>query len=529
MTPFRLSLRLAVLALVIAALPRVAAAQTAADALRFSERSGAVGPRMIGLGGAGTAGFADPGALFANPAGLGFYARSEFSGALGFTSVADDAQYVVGSDGSMFDADIQNTRLDHLAFISKVPTAQGSLVFGAAYQQTNVFDRNLSFRHETTESSISASFLPRASEYEINDSDNAVFFGDPSFIAYNAGLIEYLPENLDTGEYPFYEAVKAGTNIEQKGQVLEEGIMQELAFGGAWEASKDVMVGLATNISFGRYNFTSRFEEFDIDQQNGPDDYVILLDGGERRGFESLRVTDYFRSDLLGVNFRGGLSARVSNAPLRVGVTVESPTWYAINEDYGTEMETTFDEGAPLVYGGVEDEAGFGEFEYTLSTPWRFGVGLAFDSGPLLVSADVEAVNWQEMRFDADGFYDAIDETNTVIRDTYRRVFNTRLGAEYRFGAVTVRGGLGYRPDARKGDDVFADDVQGADGARTMASAGLSYSLNRNASLDIGYMHTEFDDAYVPYGDVGFYQQPTPQIEESVMRDRLSFGIRIGL
>ncbi len=523
-------------------LPLAAQAQTAADALRFSERSGAVGPRMIGLAGAGTAGFADPGALFANPAGLGFYKMSELSGALGFSAVGDNATYRVGGEQTMFDAQLENTRLDHLAYVARMPTARGALVFAAAYQQTNLFDRDLSYRGTTDASSISGTFLPTPGEYEINDAGNAVFFNDPSFIAYNAGLIEYLPENLPDNAYPFYEAVKPGSTIEQRGQVLEQGVMQELAIGGAVAAARDVMLGLSTNLNFGRYRFNSRYEEFDINGENTPDDYVVLLDNRELRGFESLRITDRIESNLFGINFRGGLSARVSGAPLRIGVTVESPTWYAVSEEYSTEMETIFDEGGSLVYGGVDDEAGLGSFEYTLRTPWRFGVGVAFTQGPVLLSADVESVNWQELSFDADGFYDALDDANAQIRDSYRRVFNTRVGAEYEFGPLGFRAGFAYQPDAREQRDVFAS-AAGPNRSRTILSTGISYRIGRGTYLDLGWMHTAFDDTYDVYQgrfiqevradgsgvdaitDESFY----PSISESVTRDRISFGLRVAL
>ncbi len=63
-----LSVRLLALGALAFGTPFTVRAQTAADALRFAERSAAIGPRAIGLAGATGAGLADPSALFTNPA-----------------------------------------------------------------------------------------------------------------------------------------------------------------------------------------------------------------------------------------------------------------------------------------------------------------------------------------------------------------------------------------------------------------------------------------------------------------------------
>lgn len=519
-----ISFRRAALFGALLAAPLAVHAQTAADALRFAEQTPAIGPRAIGLAGAATAGLADPTALFTNPAGLGFYRSSEVSGALGFSNVRDDVRYSVGGETTPFDASLQGTRLDHATYVYKVPTVRGSLVFGAAYQQTNLFDRDLSFRATTNQSSISASYLPYDDEFEA-DEEGVSFYNDVPLIAYNAGLIEYLPENLDNGGPLFYEAVNPGTTIEQRGQVLEGGVMQEVSFGGAVEGARDVMFGLSANLSFGRYDFERRFEETDINDENGLTDYEVILSNRTLRGFDRATVRDYLRSDLFGINLRGGVAARVSSLPLRAGLSVETPTYYVINEDYSTEIETFFDEGGSLQYGGQIDDAGTGTFEYQLITPWRISAGLAYVGTPLTVSVDFETIDWQEMRFDSDEFVDdVLRDQNEVMRSSLRRVLNSRVGAEYTFGNVALRAGYAYQPDPRRQDDVFGQS-DGVDRSRTTFALGAGIEVARGTSIDFGWMRTTFDDVYAPYGDVAV----VPVADESITRDRFSLGLRVAL
>ncbi len=497
-------------------------AQTVSDALRFSERSVATGARMMGLAGAGTAGLADPSALFSNPAGLGFYRHSEVSGALGFSNVGDRASYLVGGAGSDFEADLQNTRLDHFAYVARAPVARGSLVFGAAYQQTHLFDRDLSFRNETNQTSISSSYLPYSDEYEVDGNGDLNFFNDTPLLGYNAGLIEYAPTN-NPAENQFIEAVLPGTTIEQRGQVLEQGIMQEVSVGGAVEGARNVMFGLSANLSFGRYRFDRRFEELDVNGENGPDDYFITVGNTEYAGFDALTVRDEIRSDLFGINLRGGFSARVAQMPLHVGLTVETPTYYNINEDYRTEVETVFDQGGSLAYGGRADEPGFGTYEYQITTPWRLGAGVAYVGAPLTISADFETLNWQEMRFDSNDLDGTFVDQNDEIRAGLRRVLNSRVGAEYSLGSVVLRAGYAYQPDPRKQDDVFDTNTDTVDRSRTTVSLGAGVRLARGTFVDLGWMHTQFDDAYTPYGDVAV----VPNVREEVSRDRFSLGLRV--
>src|SRR5690625_7233521 len=78
---YRLTLTLAAALVMLA--PVAANAQTADDGLRLSDREPAVGVRLSAMAGAGgIAGIGDFGALFANPAGLGYQDGSYLSGAL---------------------------------------------------------------------------------------------------------------------------------------------------------------------------------------------------------------------------------------------------------------------------------------------------------------------------------------------------------------------------------------------------------------------------------------------------------------
>ncbi len=496
--------------------PPRAVAQTGEDALRFTERAPATGARTMGMAGVGIAGIGDYSAFYTNPAGLGYVGSSLFAGSLMALSATDESRYQTAGFTTFSEGDLRSTNLGNLAYVHKVPTVQGSLVIGAALNQVNSYDRNLRFTGPNAENSVSDSFLPYESEFEVVIEDGTPqprFFNDIPALAYNGGAIEFLSENVDTNQPLFYQAVMPGTTIEQFGDVLEEGRSNELSLGGAWEAAPSVMVGLSANFAFGTYEYNSRFEEEDTREENTPDDYVVLLGDGELRGFDFLRYEQGFESDLTGINVRAGVSGEAMQG-IRFGVTAETPTFYRVSETYFRELETVFDEGGSL------SDVQSGEFEYEIRTPWRLGGGVAWQSGDVFVSADLEYVDWSQMELSSD--HTSFDDVNRNIRENLDPVWNGRIGGEYRLGSLALRGGFAWQPDPRS----FQIEHNGTktDRSKTYFSAGLGYRFAERFHVDVGWMQERSDDLFAPYGDV---TTTPPVAEEELTRNRFAAGVRV--
>lgn len=508
----------------ILALPLSAHAQTAEDALRFTQRAPATGARMTGLAGAGVVGVADQTAFILNPAGLGFYTRSEFSAGLNLQSTTDEASYRMPAAGALLERDLNKTGIGNISYIYRVPTVKGSLVLGAAFNQVGTYDRNLAFEGDNGSSSISDSFLPYDDEYEIAY-DKGIpfprFFSATPELAYLGGAIEFLSEEVGTGNYPFYQAVDPTTTIRQRGSVIEEGRLNELNFGGAVEAVEGLMAGASINIAFGSYRFRTEFEETDAFNTNGPAQYQVFLPSDTLRGFSSLRYTERLATDLVGVNARFGVSSAVSPS-VRLGLTLETPTYYNVTEDYERTLDTFFDQGGSLGHGGEPGDAGQGEFEYSITTPWRMGAGAAFAAVGLTLSADVEFVDWSQLRLNADTDRSYFADVNRDIRDRFRGVWNSRLGLEYNWEDLAVRGGVAFRPDPVR-DPQLLQSGDELDRGRTFFSFGIGYKFANQLQLDLAWMQERFEDVYVPYARL---DTTPPSVEENVTRNRFVLGLR---
>lgn len=519
----------------LVSIPQTSLAQTDADAFRFSERLPATSVRAMGVGGGGFGGFADYSALFTNPAGLGYIQTSLLAGNLTNTDVTSEGLYDVPGFQSTTENDVTNMGLGSLGYVYSYPTVRGAFTFGIAYNRTNTFERDLLFGGENSNGSITEFFLPFPNEYTVDidpgddgvlDTDDDILF--PSFtrglseIAFNTFAIDLDAALFDDGEaQPFFGAVQPGTTIQQNGRVTEEGGMNEVSFGGALEAARNLMIGVSVNVLFGNYEFRRTFEEDDFRNEN--DGAFGTVD------FDFLRLNDRVETEIVGVNLRAGLSSNVT-PDLRIGVSVETPSYYVLDETFDSRLETRFDNGDLFIYGDDFDEDLLrGEFEYEITTPWRLGVGAVYDIGRLTLLGDLEFMDWSQLEFrlndlsvDDRRFF---EQQNQAIQDNYDSVVNTRLGAEYALGKFILRTGFGYQPDPVSDRDLRTADGDELDRSKSYFSFGLGYRFSDDVRFDAAWMQQQFDSIYIAYDEVDV----PVLIDESVERNFFSFGLTVGL
>jgi len=504
------------LLLLIVSVP--ASAQTADDALRFADRTPGVTAYSLGIGGAGIARMDDASALVINPAGLGWLKSTRASGTFSnMRSISDGTYEAPGYSSSMEDR-LTDSGLGSLSYLFKVPTTQGSMVIGAAISGVHSYDRGVAWDGDNGFNSVTDYFMPFADEFSLVEDSEGIFpdfTRTLSFIAYETYAIDLDQNLLDAGEsVPFLPAVSFGT-VAQTGFLEDTGRMMELNFGGAMEAAPDVMVGVGFNIPIGSFERLRVLEE---------DDYLNDNDGtGGTTDFNYLYFSQRFSSDMVGVNGRFGVSAKV-NPFMYLGATIETPTIYAIEENYSTYLETEFDNGDFFSYGdGPGQDAGSGTFDYTLRTPWKLGLGGSFQTGPATLMADVEWMDWSQMEFSSNT-HDFSPE-NLDIRNALQAVVNIRLGATVDFNDLQLRAGLGIHPDPRRTERFTAEGFPMVERDRNFTSLGVGYRFSDRMMVDLGWMMEQMEDRTDLYVDV----TDAPYVSEDVTRHRVQIGFTFGL
>ncbi len=493
----------------------VAFGQTGDDAYRFARRTPGVNAANMGLAGTGVAGVADGSAFFTNPAGLGWASGSNFSGSLTGLNTSDKGVFTAPGVSSPLKNDVTASGMGSLSYLFKLPTTRGSMVVGASFNQVSSFERSLLFDGDNHSNSFTDFLMPLTSEFTLETDATGTFPSFDrtlSFIGFETFAIDLDQEKLDAGNsIPFTPAVTRGT-LSQIGFVDETGRMSEINIGGAMEVAKDVMVGASINIPFGTYSFSREIAEDDYNNDN---------DGfGGTSDFDYLRFQERVDSDIIGANLRFGFSALVQ-PNVKVGLSLESPTYYSVDDAYSTVLSTLFDNGDSFEYGGEDRDAGTGTYSYSITTPWKLGLGATYAIGGAQLSADIEYVDWSQMEMDSED-YNFADE-NVAITRGLDATLNTRLSVSYDWANSWVfRGGIAIYPDPHANKLEAAGSEINRD--RSFVSAGVGYKISDKIQADFSWMGESFKDKYQVYSDV----TDAPYVTEDVMRSRFQLGVTFG-
>ena len=159
-----------------------------------------------------------------------------------------------------------------------------------------------------------------------------------------------------------------------------------------------------------------------------------------------------------------------------------------MHDDYTSSIKAKFDGG----YADTKDSPD-GSYDYSLTTPFKAIGSLAFIIGKYgLISGDYEFTDISEARLDAEdaSFADA----NDVIRNKYTTMSTLHIGAEYRIGNYSIRGGTAITSSPL--NSQYRNG--GADYKKTSYGGGIGIRDN-DLFIDIGYLYTESNEYFQPY------------------------------
>lgn len=478
-----LSLSLLILLTLTFSLPRTGFAQGLTDAVRSGSQGIGVGARALSMGGAYSALSDDYSALYFNPAGLGQIRRFELNAGFDFSTYTGDATYL----GIAKSSDITGTNLNSLGLVVPIPTYQGSLVFGAGYNRTQTYNTSLSadaFNDGKTRgvtNSITRLFL------------NSGYYFDLAFDTYAINGDDSL------GYYPQYDV----DSTQQTGKITEEGGMNTFVLSGAIEAAQNLYVGISLNFQNGNYKFRKTFTERD----------VLGVYRGFADAMTSVELVDGIETSIAGFNLNTGLLYRLDDH-LRLGITVQTPTFLRLSDTYTTQITTAFPRsGLPEPYGVYQD--GFdGSFDYELQTPWVFGGALSYEYLFITLAADVKYTDWTQTRYTAPA--GEFDDVNQLIRDELQPAVEWHIGGEVRLPAtpLRLRAGYSFVPSPYKFLLSNPDARSGGDQAIKTLSFGAGVLLRKTLSIDVAYLQSTQSNETLVYAN-------SPVVSESLRRTNL--------
>jgi hypothetical protein len=481
----------------------IVCAQNQVDALRYSETFAGGTARSTAMGGAFGALGGDFSSASQNPAGLGIYRSSELT----FTP-----ELYYGSTKSRFKGNTEsdykyNFNLNNFGYVSAFSNKHSSGLVGGAFafgfNRLNNFHNNIRIEGVNRESSLGQVYVESA------NTGNA---GGPVGVDYLNAFSEWLfydsyVMDRDTNGYYFLNPAMTSTdgnvNLLQRNTVEQSGKINEWVFSAGFNFGHVFYIGGTFGILPVVYNEVSTFSEND-----GVDNTLEYF-----RYYETLSVQ--------GTGYSGKFGVIVKPVPqVRIGAAIHLPTTYFLSEIYDANMQSYFINRTSIPLDENGNPIDNAQYDYRIITPAKFIGSLGLLLGKFLIlSTDVEYINYPGMRIrnGGDG-YDFYDENHT-IGQIYRENINIKSGAELRFDNIYLRGGFGYYGSPYQKSEINAD------ANRYCYSGGLGFR-NQKGFIDFTVSYMTGSERYVLY-DVPSDPSPvSSELDFNKLKSMITFGFR---
>ena len=508
-------------------------AQTAYDALMFSENNYEGTARSVAMGNAFTALGGDLGAVTINPAGSAVAGYSQFTITPSLTFTTSTAKGVSPfSDGSLpyFQRAMKSndTRFDlpniGVTYNWKTNRTSGlkNMTFGFIVNKTNSWDEDVYASGTNSTTSFMGAIATDATINGYQAADLAAaeaydFMPWKAVTAFQSGMIstfggyddqyvgasEVIFQNSATGE----DEIALGGSLDQTYGRKVRGGKYEYAINLGANISDFLYIGANLGINSINYGY----EEYFIEKAVNHSDFEIGFDNGETMCFNRMEYNYSYNASGTGVYGKFGIIL-TPGFGLRIGAAVQTPTVTTINETWAEDGRTEFSKESYSAFSP------YIESRYSFRSPLRANFGLAYTFGRLgLVSVDYELTDYGHMRYEtnnADGAY--FEEVNDDIRDRFGISNMLRAGIEVRpVSGFAVRAVYGCVTSSEK-KDVWNNRLETQ--VTHSASFGLGYSSNGSFFADAAVQARFIPDEYfMPYEDYifdseGYVAEPVPEI-----------------
>ena len=187
---------------------------------------------------------------------------------------------------------------------------------------------------------------------------------------------------------------------------------------------------------------------------------------------------------VLGAGFSAQFGAIAKFDSFRVGLTLDTPTWFEISEETTQFLQTQRTEDNQTITEIVDPRVINVFANYNLRTPGKITASTAYIFGKSgLISLDYSYKDFSNIEFRPSSD-PAFVAQNTAIQNQLGGASTLRLGGEYRISQLSLRGGYSYQQSPYENEETIGDT--------TGFSLGLGYNFG-NYNLDLSYNRYEQD------------------------------------
>lgn len=523
-------------------------AQTAYDALLFSENNYEGTARTMAMGNAFTALGGDLGSIGINPAGSAVAGYSQITLTPSLTFSASTTQGVSPySDGHLpyFERQMKSRMTDfgmpNIGFTVSHDTNRSSgiknFTFGFVVNKTAGWNEDVYAAGTNSTTSFMGSMAYDATISGLTGTDlgaAAAFDRMPwkPVVGYQSGMIStfggYDDQFVGASEviYDNGDVALGGPLNQSYGRRVDGGKYDYLINMGA-NISDFIYIGANLGISSLDYTYNEYFKETAVD----PSDFEIALSGGETIYFDEMRYKYTYSAS--GTGYYGKIGVIVTpGGGFRIGAAIQTPTVNTITEEWQQSGETSYTDGKY----DASSSSPYGRGSYRMVSPSRVNLGIAYALGQLgVISADYEVSDYSQMRYKSSDYdRDYFESVNEEIMENFRASHMLRLGLEAKpLPELAVRAGYSMATSPERciecSSDIPAIRNQNV-------SFGLGYSSKNSFFADLAVRRTFLQDEYfMPYADYmydadGYLNENAyaPEIlnERSLWKVLVTFGWR---
>ncbi len=478
-----MNLKYALTGVAIVAASQVSYAQSvfSSDAFRFSQTQTGATSRIKAIGGASTAVGGDLSSVSGNPAGLGFFTKSELSVTPEFDNSQVNSSYFGQNNYS--GKNQVNLNNASVLFYNRLSTARGqdktkgwlSFNLGASYNRTNNFYRNEYYSGVNPNGSISDYYAQEANRDNPGNTLGGLTNGTLQAWAQNQQMIAFYNANATTPQ-GYYSNVNSLNNNQSK-STISSGGQSEISLSAGANYSNKLYIGFGIGITDLRYNTSSTFNE-----TGTASIFVNNSTTPSNSGFASQFYQDQATIGT-GFNAKVGFIYKPIEA-VRIGASFTSPTWMTINDNYVEALQTVYAQDPPAYTNGNNQPY---QTTYNLRTPLKASGGVAVFVGKYgFISGDIEYVDYKGMHLGGD--YVGNTQDNFNLSTLYKSTVNARIGAEAKLEDFFLRGGFNYQ----------GNPEVGIGGPVKTSSAGIGYRFGKYY-IDATYQYVMHNTTVYPY------------------------------
>jgi hypothetical protein len=448
---------------------------------------------MQALGGASSALGADLSALTGNPAGLGFYTRSEVNMSLAYTGIQTKSSYLATADEAS-ESQIQMPTLGMVISSNNLGGGEWHGSFGFGYSRQAIFIQPIQISGTNNRSSLLDNFIEKANDKGATgvtlDEEYDSYSGTASSaeaLAYQTYLIN---PNSVTGGAPF-ERFQPLLPTNQYGTASNSGALTSWDFAYGATYRDQFYLGAALHFSKISSSSSTTWEDEFVGAKNvaGFQYAETLLTNGS------------------GIALSLGGIYKV-NPSLRLSLAFRSPTYYdQLNETYDARLFPNVigipaigSTGNPITITKVNPmRLTTNEFTYQFLSPMKVSGGFAFFfSKKGFLTADLEYVGYGGMKVysaELGGGANQAFQTkyNGQIARNFEGALNIKVGSEIR-----ISPSLSVRSGAALFGGGYAASYDTIDRNALQFSGGIGYRKS-NFYLDLTAIQRTQKDAYTPY------------------------------